>query len=311
LSALLYYSKQDPADLWTNELKKALPKEIDVRLHPDIGDPAKIDFALCWKPEPGLLASLPNLKLIFSMAAGFDHLLQDPNRPGHVPIIRIIDKTLSTMMSEFAVYAVLGFHRYMPEFHRDQREGLWQRRWPRFTADTHIGVLGVGAIGSDVAQKLSVFGFQVHGWSRTEKVLDGIICHHGHEGLFKMLSACEQVVSVLPLTEETLGILNEKTLNAMPRGSFITNIGRGGHVVDEDLLAALESGQIAGAFLDVFNDEPLHSGHPYWTHPKVVMTPHIAGEIVPRSCAEAIAANIKRFREGHAVIGVADLDKGY
>lgn len=282
-----------------------------MRLHPDIGDPTEVEFVLCWQPEPGLFASLPNLKLIFSMAAGFDHVLQDPSRPGHVPIIRIIDETLTTMMSEFAVYAVLGFHRYMPEFHRDQLEGLWQRRWPRFTTDTHIGVLGIGAIGSDVAQKLSVFGFQVHGWSRTEKPLDGIICHHGRDGLFKILSECEQVVSVLPLTEETTGIFNAETLNAMPRGSYITNIGRGGHVVDEDLLTALESGQIAGAFLDVFNDEPLPNDHPYWKHPKVVMTPHIAGEIVPRSCAKSIATNIELFREGHALIGIADLDRGY
>ena len=311
MSALLYYSKQDPADLWADELKKALPDDIEVRLYPDIGNPAEIDFALCWKPEPGLLASLPNLRLIFSMAAGFDHVLQDPNRPGHVPIVRIIDDTLTTMMSEFAVYAVLGFHRDMSEFHRDQREGLWQRRWPRFTTDTHIGVLGIGAIGSDVAQKLAVFGFKIHGWSRTEKSLDGIICHHGREGLFKMLSTCEQIISVLPLTDETTGIINQETLNAMPRGSYITNIGRGGHVVDKDLLMALESGQIAGAFLDVFNEEPLPTKHPYWTHPKVIMTPHIAGEIVPRSCAQSIAANIKRFQKGDPVIGVADLERGY
>lgn len=311
LSALLYYSKQDPAELWADELRKALPKDIDVRLHPEIGDPGEVDFALCWQPEPGLLASLPNLKLIFSMAAGFDHVLQDPARPQHVPIIRIIDETLSTMMSEFAVYAVLGFHRYMPEFHRDQRDRTWQRRWPRFTADTHVGVLGLGAIGTDVAQKLAVFGFQVHGWSRTEKVLDGITCHYGDDGLSAMLPQCHQIVSVLPLTRETAGLLNKETLGALPRGAYVTNIGRGGHVVDEDLLKALESGQIAGAFLDVFNEEPLATDHPYWSHPNVVMTPHIAGEIVPRSCAKSIAANIERFREGDAVIGVADLERGY
>ena len=311
LSALLYYSKQDPADLWADELKKALPKDIDVRLHPDIGDPREIEFALCWQPQTGLLASLPNLKLIFSMAAGFDHLLKDPERPQHVPIVRIIDDTLSTMMSEFAVYAVLGFHRYMPAFHRDQRELKWQRRWPRFTADTHVGVLGLGAIGTDVAQKLAVFGFKVHGWSRTEKISKGITCHFGKDGLFEMLSQCQQTVCVLPLTKETSGILNNETLNAMPRGAYVTNIGRGGHVVDQDLLDALDSGQIAGAFLDVFNEEPLPTDHRYWSHPDVVMTPHIAGEIVPRSCAKSIAANIERFREGDAVIGIADLDRGY
>ena len=311
MSALLYYSEQDPAELWSEELRKALPKNIAVRLYPELGNAEDIEFALCWQPKPGMLAGLPNLKLIFSMAAGFDHVLQDPQRPPNVPIVRIIDNTLSTMMSEFAAYAVLGFHRYMPEFHTGQRNKVWGRRWPRYTPETHIGVLGIGAIGADVARKLLALGFQVHGWSRTEKSLDGVTCHTGESGLFEMLPQCHQIVSVIPLTAETKGIINKRTLAALPQGAYITNIGRGGHVVDEDLLAALKSGHIAGAFLDVFNEEPLPTDHPYWDHPNVIMTPHIAGEIVPRSCAHSIAANIERYRRGEQVHGIADLDRGY
>lgn len=311
MPALLYYSKQDPADLWATELRAALPADIEVRLHPDIGDPGDIKYVLCWKPEPGMLASFPNLKLILSMAAGFDHVLQDPERPAHVPIVRIIDETLSTMMAEFAAYAVLGFHRFMPEFHKDQRDGVWQRRWPRFTPDTHVGILGIGAIGAEVARTLGGLGFQVHGWSRGEKRLDGITCHFGASGLDDMLPQCHQIVCVLPLTAETEGILNKATFDKLPEGAYVTNIGRGGHLVDADLLAALESGRVAGAFLDVFKEEPLPAEHPYWTHPKVLMTPHIAGEIVPRSCARSIAANIERYRNGEPVHGIADLERGY
>lgn len=311
MPALLYYSEQDPAELWAAELRKALPADIEVRLHPDVGDLEDIQFALCWRPKPGLLAQLPNLKLIFSMAAGFDHILQDPQRPHQIPIVRIIDETLSTMMSEFAVYAVLGFHRYIPAFNEDQRNKVWGRRWPNFTPDTHIGVLGIGAIGSDVAHKLRALGFRVHGWSRTQKSLDGITCHAGESGLHEMLPKCQQIVCVLPLTAETEGIINKETLGILPEGAYVTNIGRGGHIVDDDLLAALESGHVAGAFLDVFNEEPLPKDHPYWTHPNVIITPHIAGEIVPRSCVHSIAANIARFRKGEPVQGIADLDRGY
>jgi glyoxylate/hydroxypyruvate reductase A len=215
------------------------------------------------------------------------------------------------MMSEFAAYAVLGFHRYMPAFHADQRNKVWGRRWPQYTPETHIGVLGIGAIGTDVAQKLQTLGFQVHGWSRTEKYLDGVICHAGESGLFEMLPQCQQIVSVLPLTTETKGIINNRTIAALPQGAYITNIGRGSLVVDEDLLAALESGHIAGAFLDVFNEEPLPTEHSYWDHPNVIITPHIAGEIVPQSCAHSIATNIRRYRSGEQVQGIADLERGY
>ena len=311
MTALLYYSEQDPVDKWVSELRKALPSDVEVRLYPDFGDITEIEFALCWQPRPGMLASFPNLKLIFSMAAGFDHILQDLERPKHVPIVRIIDDTLSNMMAEYALYAILGFHRFMPEFHADQRDQIWNKRWPRYTPEVHIGILGMGAIGTNVALKLANLGFQVHGWSRGPKTLTNIMCHAGDRGLMEMLPQCHQIVAVLPLTDKTQGIINKETLAALPAGAYVTNIGRGGHVVDKDLLDALATNQIAGAFLDVYNEEPLSKEHPYWSHPKVIMTPHIAGEIVPRSCATSIAANIKRFRNGSALVGVANLERGY
>ena len=311
MPALLFYSPNDPAELWKAELEKALAADVAVRLYPDIGDPAEIDYILCWKPKPGLLGSLPNLKLILSLAAGFDHVLQAPDRPVDVPIVRIIDDYLSAMMAEYVVHAVLDFHRAMPRYRAQQRARDWNRGWPHYTPDIHVGVLGLGAIGTDVARKLAGLGFRVHGWSRTPKTIDGIACHSGESGLAEMLPQCHHLVCVLPLTDATRGIIDRKTLAALPKGAHVVNIGRGGHVVDADLLAALESGHIARATLDVFNEEPLPRHHPYWRNPKVVVTPHIAGEIVPRSCAVSIARSIECQRRGEPVPGVANLERGY
>ena len=310
MPTLLYSSPDDPIDLWVPEVQRQLP-DFEVRVYPEVGDVADIEYALVWKPAPGLLASLPNLKVILSMAAGVDHILADPKLPTGIPIVRMIDGYLRDMMSEYAIYGVLHFHRDMPAYLAEQPQQVWNRRWPLYTPETGVAVLGLGAIGRDVAEKFKALGFQVHGWSRTPKALQGIACHHGEAGLFEMLPKCQYLVCVLPLTGETQGIVNAKTLAALPEGAVVVNLGRGGHVVDEDLLAALDSGHIGGAFLDVFNTEPLPEGHAYWRHPRVFMTPHIAGELVPKSCAKSIAENVRRHLAGEPMLGVLDLERGY
>jgi len=299
-----------PREIWIPELERGLP-EVEVRAAPEFGDRAEIDYALVWKPEPGMLASLPNLKVIFSIGAGADHILADPERPPQLPVVRMIDGYLRDMMSEYALLAVLYFHRFMPAYRREQAAEVWHRRWPHYTPETGIGLLGLGAIGQDIAEKLTRLGFPVHGWSRTPHQISRITCHHGAGGLDEMLPHCRYLVCVLPLTEATRGIINARTLARLPVGAVVVNLGRGGHVVDEDLLAALDSGHLEGAFLDVFNAEPLPRGHPYWRHPKVVMTPHIAGEIVPRSAARSVAENIRRHQRGEPLLGVLELDRGY
>jgi len=310
MTVLLWTSADDPPDIWVPALRAAMPED-EVRVPPDLGDRSEIEYALVWKPEPGLLASLPNLKVIFSIGAGCDHILADPERPKHLPIVRMLDDNLTAMMTEWALLAVLYFHRFMPEYRREQAEAVWNRRWPNWTPETGIGVLGLGAIGRDIAAKLGLLGFPVHGWSRTLQQVPGIACHHGAEGLKAMLPQCRHLLCVLPLTGETRGIIDAGVLSQLPAGAFVINLGRGGHVVDADLLAALDCGHIAGAFLDVFNDEPPPKGHPYWQHPKVVMTPHVAGEIVPRSAAGTVVANIRRHQQGEPLLGVLDLDLGY
>ncbi|MDP6704744.1 MAG: glyoxylate/hydroxypyruvate reductase A [Alphaproteobacteria bacterium] len=310
MTVLLFSSKEDPVDLWVPELQKNLP-DVKIRVAPEFGDKSEIEYALVWKPPFGMLASLPNLKAIFSVGAGADHILADPERPQHLPVVRMIDDYLRDMMSECAILGVLHFHRMMPAYEADRTEEIWQRRWPHYTPDCTVGVLGLGAIGRDIAAKLGVLGFPVHGWSRTPRSVAGMTCHHGADGLAAMLPHCRYLVCVLPLTDETRGIIDAALLAQLPNGAIVVNLGRGGHVVDDDLLAALATGHISGAFLDVFNEEPLPEGHPYWHHPQVAMTPHVAGEIVPRSAARTVAENLRRHQRGEEMTGVMDLTRGY
>lgn len=310
MTVLLFSSPEDPPALWVPALREALP-DVEVRVAPEIGNPAEVDYALVWKPEPGFLASLPNLKAIFSIAAGVDHILSDPQRPKQLPVVRMVDDYLKDMMSEYAILGVLHFHRYMPKYQAQQRAQKWDRGWPLYTPETQVGVLGLGEIGAHVARRFAGLGFQVHGWSRTPKQVAGVVCHHGEAGLAAMLPGCRYLVGVLPLTPATRGVFNAKTLAALPKGAVVVNLGRGGHVVDDDLLAALDSDHIAGAFLDVFNAEPLPAGHPYWTHPKVNVTPHVAGELVPKSCAKSVAGNVRRHQKGEPLRYVVDLSRGY
>jgi glyoxylate/hydroxypyruvate reductase A len=310
MPTLLFVSEQDPPDLWLPALREALP-EVEVRQYPDMGDPEDIDYTLVYWPPKGLHAQLPNLKLIHSIAAGIDHIVADPDLPVGVPIVRMVDDYLRDMMSEYAVYAVLHFHREFPAYREQQLRSDWHRGWPLYTPETDVGILGIGAIGSDVARKIGALGFRMHGWSRRPRQVEGVTSYHGEDGLHEMLGKCRYVVCVLPLTDETRGIVNANTLAAMPKGSYLINIARGGHVVDDDLLAALDSGHIAGAFLDVFNQEPLPAEHPYWLHPKVWTTPHVAGELVPRSCVLTVARHIRAHMAGDPVDGVLDRTVGY
>ena len=307
---ILFHSPDDPVDLWVPELQRQMP-DTEIRVSPDVGEAAEVDYALVWKPPPGLLATLPNLRAILSIAAGIDHILADPERPVHLPIVRMVDPNLRDMMSEYALLGVLYFHRFMPEYLDERPLRQWDRRWPVYTPETTVGVLGLGAIGADVARKLRIMGFQVHGWSRTPREVPGIACHHGRDGLARMLPDCRYLVCVLPLTDDTRGIIDADLIGRLPPDAVVLNLGRGGHVVDHDLLAALDSGHLRGAFLDVFHQEPLAADHPYWRHPKVVMTPHVAGELVPQSCARSVARNVRADLAGEPMSGVVDLDRGY
>ena len=297
-------------DLWRAELAKRLPG-LEIRIHPEIGNPAEIEVILAWKAPHGLIASLPHLRLICSLGMGLDHLLDDPTLPPDVPIVRLVDPNMVEQMSEYALYAVLHFHRRFDVYERFQRERRWQELPLPHTALRRVGVMGLGEIGSDCARKLAALGFQVRGWSRTPKGLPEVRCFSGEAGLPDFLSESEILVAVLPLTAETTGVVNARALARMPRGSYFVNIARGGLVVEQDLLAALDSGQLAGAMLDVTQTEPLPQSHAFWHHPGVRITPHIAGLTNPYTAAEPIAQNMRRLMSGEPLDHVVDRARGY
>jgi len=310
MATMLFYSDIDPIDQWQSALAKLAP-DLDIRVYPDINEAAEIDYALVWKPPAGLLSSLPNLKLIHSIGAGVDWLFEDASLPDDVPIVRMVDKCMKNMMSEYAIYAVLHFHRDMPRYQAQQKAGDWSRHWPAMTTDNPVGILGLGEIGQMIARKFTALDFQTHGWSRSAKQIDGVTCHHGPDGMQDILARCQYVICVLPLTSETNGIIDRKFLKHMRPNSFLINIGRGAHVVDRDLLAALDQGHLGGAFLDVFHDEPLASDHPFWDHPKVVITPHIAAETDPADGAAEVVNNLYRFERNEPLPTLVERNRGY
>ncbi len=307
---LLFYSEPDDPEPWIEGLGEHLP-DLEVRVWPEIGDANDIEFALVWKPPRGLLAGLPRLRAILSLGAGVEHVLGDPDLPRHVPLVRLVDPGITIGMTEFVVMRVLHYHRRIPEYEAQQRDRVWRILPQIHPADRPVGILGLGELGGAAARALAGLGLDVAGWSRGPKTIDGVTTRHGEDGLFRVLERSEILVCLLPLTRETEGILDATTLGALPGGAFLINVARGAHVVDDDLLALLDSGHIAGATLDVFHTEPLPNDHPYWTHPKVFVMPHASAWALAKTGAATVADNIRRHRAGAPMTPVVDLDKGY
>lgn len=307
---LLFKSDLGRYDLWVPALKRHLEGR-EIRLWPDLGEVQDIEYALVWDPPPGLLASLPNLKAIFSVGAGVDHIAADPERPKHLPVIRMVEEGLTAGMTEYVVMQVLYHHRDMLAYRHQAAEKIW-REIPAVPAhQRRIGILGLGVLGQDAARMLVRFGFDVAGWSRTPKEIEGVTCFDGPEGLDQMLARTDILVCLLPLTPATRGILNGELFAKLPRGACLINVGRGGHQVERDLLEALDSGQLREATLDVFEEEPLPADSPLWSHPQVIVTPHIASMTMPETAAKAVGENIKRMEAGLPPLNVVDFERGY
>jgi glyoxylate/hydroxypyruvate reductase A len=312
MTGAIAYISRDTDGLHWKKIFEAEFGPIDFRtIKGGLGNTDDIDIALAWKPPTGLLASLKKLKMVVSLGMGVDHLLADNLVPDGVAITRIMDDGLVGQMSEYALYWALRHHRDIDRYGDSQRAQKWK---PELFVDTihrRIGIMGLGTIGQDTAKKFAMLGFPTAGWSRTPKAVPGVDSFHGDDGLTKFLARTDILVNVLPLTRETHGILGAATFAALPKNAYLINMGRGGHVVDDDLLAALDSGQMSGAALDVFNTEPLPPDHRYWSHPKVKMTPHIAGSTNPRTAAPGVIENIKRVRSGQPLINTVDPKTGY
>lgn len=295
---------------YTRIMQSALP-DMDVRVWPDIGPADEVLYALVWQPPPGVLGSYPNLRGIFNLGAGVDAILRDPSVPAGVPLMRLADAGMAPQMVEYCLYGVLHFHRDMDLYRRDQTAGAWQPRPFLAAGDRRVGVLGMGALGAQVAQGIADLGFKVMGWSRTPKQVEGVTTVTGRDILPRFLGRSDILVNLLPLTGETRGLLNSGTLAALPAGACIINAARGAHIVEADLLAALESGHIRGALLDAFEEEPLPPNHPYRAHPGIMVTPHVAAQTIPFEACKQIVANIKRLEDGRPPLNVVDRGSGY
>lgn len=307
---LLFYSTSHHPDMWRRTFAELDPS-VEFQIWPDWGDEKEGDVALVWKPPQGLLASRPSLKAIFSMGAGIDHLISDPELPAHLPLVRLIDPTLTAGMSEFVVMSVLYHHRDMNRYARQQATGDWRQQAQVLAQDRSVGILGMGVLGQDAALKLLPFGFDLRGWRHGAGDIEHVSLYHGNEDLGNFLDGLQILVNLLPLTAETEGILNAPLFRQLSRGAAIINVARGGHLVDLDLLNALESEQISAATLDVFHEEPLPDDHPFWSHPKIQLTPHIASETLPVTAAREYLDAWDVLQEGNRPIGLVDQQRGY
>ncbi|MBS7534943.1 glyoxylate/hydroxypyruvate reductase A [Ancylobacter sonchi] len=274
-------------------------------------DPATIAYSLVWKPTRGLMASLPNLEAIFSMGAGIDHVLADPELPPGPPIVRLMHDKTREQMRDYVLHVVLHYYRMMDVAAAQQARGEWRFLQIRDKAALKVGILGLGEMGGAAARALAGLGFSVLGWSRSARRIEGVTSFSGAEGLKEMLAQTHFLVSILPATADTVGLLDAGLFAALPKGAVVINLGRGNHLVPADLLAALDSGHLAGATLDVFDPEPVPADSPFWTHPKVRLTPHIGSDGNAEICGEAVTANIVRIENGLPPEPVGERARGY
>jgi glyoxylate/hydroxypyruvate reductase A len=276
---------------WRQAFRTLMP-DLEFRVWPELGDPEEIDFLFTFQPPAGLVASLSKLKLLQVIGAGVDQLENEP-LPPNLPVARTVDCGLTAGMVEYVLAQVLHFHRQLDAYDRFQREVKWQRL-PRVEAAARkVGVLGLGPIGTAVAEKMASFGFDVAAWSRTERNLPSVKAFAGDREFGAFLEGCSILVNLLPLTPTTRGILCHSLFDRLARGAYVINVGRGAHCILTDLLAALDSGQLAGAALDVHDTEPLPADSSLWRHPKIRITPHIASTASPNSAAAAVIENIQ------------------
>jgi len=289
-------------------LQAALPGA-EVAVWPDPGC-LQAEVAVCWNTTPGLYAQMPNLKLIHSIAAGVDNVVAGQDLRG-LPVCRVVDPDLAQGMVEYVLWAVLYFHRNLDRAVAQQKEHLWKRPPLKRAADFRVGVMGLGELGNKVATALSGFGYPVSGWARSPRELAGITTHAGSESLTAFLGQSDVLVNLLPLTDATRGILGKPVFDALPKGAAIVGCGRGEHLVEADLADALASGQLRGAVLDVFAQEPLPAGNPLWDMPGVVVTPHMATMAAPAVIVQQVTENIRRMQSSQPLRNAVDTARGY
>jgi len=297
---------------WAVPLSELAPDLRVLATGRDEYDPRDVDYVLSFRPKPGLLKSLPNLKFVFSIGAGVDGFFADPEYPKNIPLIRFVDRSLSVEMAQYTVMHALIHYRQQRMFDAQQKARQWRQEYIAKPArETRIGILGLGEIGTMAAERLRDLDFDMAGWSRTRKDVQGVKSFAGAGELGAFLARSDILVCVLPLTDETRHILNARTFAQLPREAFVINVARGGHLVEPDLIASIDSGHLSGAALDVFQTEPLPETSPLWTHPKITVTPHVAAISHPKIAAQQLIDCIRKERAGKKLDNLVDFSRGY
>ncbi|WP_369959777.1 2-hydroxyacid dehydrogenase [Pseudomonas benzenivorans] len=307
--ALLYKADPVRGERWRALFAEQAP-DIPWRAWPDIGDPREIRYLAAWQAPDNLLELLPNLQVLFALSAGVDQL--DLGRlPEALPVVRLLDPGITRGMCEYASFAVLGLHRDMLRYRQQQAERRWQAHPLLPAHQRRVGIMGLGLQARQILATLQPYGFALSGWARSRHLIPDVDCFAGLEQLPAFLGQCDILLCVLPLTEQTQGTLDRELFRHLPRGAALVNMGRGGHLVEQDLLDALASGQLSAAVLDVLQQEPAAPDHPFWQHPQIMLTPHIAAMTQPESAFAVLLDNIRRHQRGEPMLGQIDRQQGY
>lgn len=309
--SILYVGGKERGDHWRGLFAAQCP-ELRVYFWPDIDSDTlnSIRYLIAWRTPPNLIEQLPHLQVVFSVGAGVDQI-QVSDLPEHIELVRMIEPGIVSGMVEYVTWAVLTLHRHIPDYLQHQKKGRWEALDWVPSRQRRVGIMGLGSLGQAVAQSLAAFDFPLYGWARSHRDIPGVHCFAGSDELNGFLSHCDILICLLPLTDETRGILNEKLFRSLPRGAAIVNAARGGHLCPGDLLRALDQGQLRAAILDVTDPEPLPPEHPFWSHEGILITPHVAAVTQTGSAGEALVANVVRHRAGESMTGVVDRQRGY
>ena len=306
MNITICFDKLDPAP-WVQGVQAALPEATVSVWAP--GAP-QADMAIVWAPPQAFIDEQPGLKALFNIGAGVDALLK-LRLPSALQVVRLDDAGMSVQMAEYVCHAVIRHFREFDVYDEDAQTGRWSFRKPRSRADFAVGVMGLGVLGERVAHALQVFEFPVNGFSRSPKSIEGVRCFAGAAQLGDFLRASRVLVNLMPLTPETENLLNRETLSQLQAGGYVVNVARGRHLVDDDLIALIDSGHLAGATLDVFRTEPLPPEHPFWRHPKITVTPHTSARTLREQSIAQIVGKMQALQRGEPVRGVVDPQRGY
>jgi glyoxylate/hydroxypyruvate reductase A len=298
-------------ETWRSHLSAHLPDGESLVLGRECSDKTAVDVALTANPPWGELATYPNLRFVQSLWAGVDRLLGDPALPRNITLARLIDPAMAQSMVEGAVAATMFLHRQLPAYGRQQRHRTWRQLPQPVASRRTVGVLGFGQMGKPVCAALATLGFRVHAWGQHPRSDPTIVYSWGDTGLQGMLAEARILLNLLPLTPATAGILNLRLFAQLPEGAALINLGRGAHLVDDDLLEALRSEHVDHAVLDVFHQEPLPTDHPFWRHPRITVLPHVAATTDPATAAPIAMQNVVAFRTGRPLTGLVSRSLGY